>query len=115
MPPNPMSKLALLDEEPGAFAFFAWHNILIVRWSQQATGPAVERLARVREAHDIEHPEGVSVIYLIAGNAGLPTAEARAGVQQQMAEYQGRRACLALLIQGKGFGVSAQRAAITGV
>ena len=115
MPPNPTSELALLDEEPGAFAFYSWQNLLLVCWPQQATGPAVERLARVREAVDREHPEGLSVIYLIAGNAGLPTPEARAGVQQQMDQYQGRRACLALLVLGKGFGVSAQRGAITGV
>ncbi|HEX6245295.1 MAG TPA: hypothetical protein VFZ61_30445, partial [Polyangiales bacterium] len=74
MSPHPTheakTRLALLDQEPGAFGFYGWQNILIVRWSQQATGAAVERLSRVREGFDSEHPEGVSVIYLIAGNAG---------------------------------------------
>lgn len=115
MPPYPTSELTLLDEEPGAFAFYAWQNILFVCWWQSATGPAVERLTRVRESIDGKHPEGLSVVYLIANEAGLPTPEARAGVKELMAKYKDRRACLALMVKGQGFWVSAMRAAITGV
>lgn len=107
--------LVPLDSEPGAFALYAWQNILFACWSQRATGPAVARVALARETMAREHPEGVSVIYLIAENAGLPTPEARAGVMEMMARYRNKRACLALLIQGGGFWASAMRGAIIGV
>lgn len=83
--------------------------------ARAATGPAVERVALMRKGMHSRHPEGVSIIYLIGKDAGLPTAEARAGVQEMMARFSGQRACLAIIVQGDGFGASAQRAAITGV
>jgi hypothetical protein len=106
--------LALLDSEPGEFAFYSWKNVMITCWSRRATGPAVERVTLAREAMEREHPEGVSVVYLIADNAGLPTPEARAGAKQLMARFRHKRACLALVVQGAGFWASAMRGAITG-
>jgi hypothetical protein len=108
-------ELVLLHTEPGQHAFYTWHNIMITCWSQRATGPAIEKVAHYRELMDREHPEGVSVIYLIADQAGLPTPEARAGVKELMARFSKKRACLAILIQGEGFWASAMRAVITGV
>lgn len=108
-------ELVLLHTEPGQHAFYTWQNIMITCWSQRATGPAIEKVAQYRERMDREHPEGVSVIYLIANEAGLPTPEARAGVRELMARFSRKRACLAILIEGEGFWASAMRAAITGV
>jgi hypothetical protein len=108
-------KLVPLAAEAGAYAFYSWQNIMITCWSQKATGPAVEQLTRIREALDKEHPEGVSVIYLIREKAGLPTAEARAGVRELMARFSERRACVAVVVQGEGFWSSAMHAAITSV
>jgi hypothetical protein len=115
MLPNPTSQPALLDREPGAFAFYLWQNVLIVCWSQRATGPAVDRLVRVRASIDGDHPEGVSVVYLIRDGAGLPTPEARTAVREMMDQYRERRACLAVVLKGQGFWFSAISAAITGV
>jgi hypothetical protein len=109
--PKPM----LLDFDPGHFGFYVWQNIMIVRWSRSGTGPAVERLTHVREKLETEHPEGLSVVHLIVDNAGLPTAEARAGVKELLARYRNQRVCLAVVVLGAGFWASAMRAAITGV
>lgn len=108
-------ELVLVHDEPGQHAFYTWQNIMITCWSQRATGPAIEKVAHYRELMDREHPEGVSVIYLIADQAGLPTPEARTGVKELMARFSKKRACLAILIQGEGFWASAMRGVITGV
>jgi hypothetical protein len=115
MAPSATPELKLLDSEPGSFAFYTWQNIMIACWSKRAEGHSIERIARLRESMADAHPEGVSVIYLIANEAGLPTAEARAGVRQLMARFSKQRACLAIVIQGEGFWASGMRAVITGV
>jgi hypothetical protein len=108
-------ELVQLAAETGSYAFYCWRNIMITCWSKRATGPAVQRLTVFREALDRDHPEGLSVIYLIRDKAGLPTVEARAGVRELMARFSHRRACLALVVQGEGFWSSAMQATITGV
>jgi hypothetical protein len=115
MPPDPANELVLLDAEPGHFGAFSWSNIMIMRWLQGGTGPTLERVARVREQMDGQHPEGVSVVYLVAASAGLPNPEARAAVGEMLARYRERRACLAVVFEGEGFWASAQRAAVTNV
>jgi hypothetical protein len=112
---SPSRELLLLDSEPGFFAFYALQNIMIACWSKGGTGPAVQRVAEQRARMDKQHPEGVSVVYLIANDAGLPTAEARAGVRQLIERYRHQRACLAVVVQGEGFWASGMRAVITGV
>lgn len=109
------SDLVLHDSEPGSFAFYSWQNIVIACWSTHGTGPTMQRFARVRDALDRQHPTGVSVVWLIADRAGLPTPEARASAQQLIERYRERRAALAVVIFGEGFWLSAMRAANTGV
>jgi hypothetical protein len=115
MPSERANELVLLDAERGHFDAYSWANIMFVRWWQGGTGPTIERVARVRELMDGRHPEGVSVVYLVAASAGLPTPEARAAVAQMIARYRARRACLAVVFEGEGFWAGAQRAAATGV
>jgi hypothetical protein len=115
MTPGRANELVLLDAEPGHFGVYSWANIMIARWLQGGTGPTIERVARVRELMDGQHAVGVSVVYLVAASAGLPTAEARAAVGQMLARYRERRASLALVFEGEGFWASAQRAAVTNV
>jgi hypothetical protein len=115
MPSDRAHELVLLDAETGHFAAYGWGNILFLRWWQGGTGPTLERVAHIRERLDGEHLEGVSVVYLVAASAGLPTPEARAAVGQLLARYRDRRACLAVVFEGEGFWASAQRAAVTNV
>jgi len=109
------TELVLQDSEPGSYSFYSWQNIVIACWSTHGTGPAMQRFARVRDALDRRHPTGVSVVWLIADRAGLPTPEARASAQQLIERYRERRAALAVVIFGEGFWLSAMRAANTGV
>ena len=113
MSPERANELVLLDHEPGHFAAYGWTNVLFLRWWQGGTGPTLERVGRVRERMAEQYPEGVSVIYLVAASAGLPTPEARAAIGQMLARYRDRRACLAVVFEGEGFWASAQRAAVT--
>lgn len=107
--------LALMDSEPGHFALYAWQNIMIVCWSKHGTGPTMQKVSRARDEMDRLHPEGVSVIYLIAHGSGLPDADARREAQNLMDRYSARRACMAVVLYGQGFWVSGMRAVITGV
>lgn len=115
MPPSTARELTLLDSEPGHFTVHAWQNIMFVCWLQRGTGRAVQRVAEQREVLDKRHPEGVSVVHLIADQAGLPTPEARAGVKELIVRYRHQRACLAIIVRGEGFWASGMRAVITGV
>jgi hypothetical protein len=115
MTPTLPREVVLHDADPGAFAFYSWQNVAIACWTKQGTGDSLQRLMRVRETLHHKHPEGVSVIWLIADRAGLPTAEARANAKELMERYRERRAALACVLFGEGFWVSAMRAAITGV
>lgn len=108
-------ELVLLDSEAGAYAFYSWHNVMVACWSKQGTGLSLQRLMRLREALDQQHPEGISVVWLIADRAGLPTAEARSNAKELMERYRDKRAALGLVLFGEGFWVSAMRAAIIGV
>ena len=78
MPPKRAHELILLDTEPGHFAAHGWTNILFLRWWQGGTGATLERVGRVRERMADQHPEGVSVVYLVAmGMVGLTVASRR--------------------------------------
>jgi hypothetical protein len=69
--------VATLEAEPGHFSLYAWKNIMIVCWSKHGTGPTMQKVARLRDEIGRLHPEGISVIYLVAHGSGLPDADAR--------------------------------------
>lgn len=109
------SQLATLCSEPGHYAAYKWRNIMIVAWSKAGTGPAIEQVAQARLDLQAEHPDGVSVVYLIGQAAGLASEQARAGAKTMMERFKEHRACLAVVIQADGFAASAQRAAAMNV
>jgi hypothetical protein len=114
LPTMPTSHdLTLLESAP-AYRLYAWHNVMIACWSGPATGPAMAGVGRVRESLDKQYPKGISVVYLIADGAGLPDVEARAEAVRLLDRFSGQRASLALILYGRGFWVSAMRAAILG-
>jgi hypothetical protein len=106
---------AVLDSEPGAFLFGVWKNILVAVWRSQATGPAVERLAKATDAVAARRPGPRSNVHLIASGAGLPTAEARAAFVTLMKRNAESLACVAIVIDGTGFWSGALRAALSGI
>jgi hypothetical protein len=105
--------LALLESAPD-YRLYTWNNVMIVCWSGPATGPSMMAVGRLRESLGKQYPTGISVIYLIADGAGLPDADARAEAARLLDRFSGQRASLAMILYGRGFWVSAMRAAILG-
>ena len=108
-------ELVLMASEPAHFALYAWQNIMVVCWFKHGTGPTMQTVTHMRHEMDRLHPEGVSVIYLIAHGSGLPDADARRAAKNLMERFSDRRACMAVVLYGQGFWVSGMRAVITGV
>jgi hypothetical protein len=109
------NQFTLLDSEPGKFAFYAWHNITIVIWLSQATGPAVLRLGKVLQSMVETHPKGISSVQIITDRAAVPTSEARKGFVDLMKQHAKQLACVAVVLLGGGFWASAMQAAVTGI
>jgi hypothetical protein len=109
------AQLICLEMESGRFAFFAWHNVVIIVWPTAATGLAVERLgSQVRELLK-QHPNGESHVHVVKAGAPLPTAEARAGFVRLMHEFEHALAAAAVCLLGSGFWASAIQGAVTGM
>src|SRR5262245_35391445 len=67
----------VLDEEPGAFVFGTWRNVMVLVWHKQATADALVRLSRVVEKVRAEYPSGRSSVHVVIGGAAPPTLEAQ--------------------------------------
>jgi hypothetical protein len=109
------SKLTVLDAEANAFAFCAWENLTIILWATNATGPAVERLAKATWQAIDACPQGISAVHIVANGAALPTAEARAAFVQVIADVGDHLACAAVVLEGSGFWAATLRSVITGI
>ena len=107
--------LELLDSEPEVFAVYSWLNTTIVVWPRHATGPVVDRLAQVTRRKVREYKSGFSNFHLVKDGAGLPTPEAREGFVAMMHEHSGSLACVATVLLGTGFWVSALQSVTTGL
>jgi hypothetical protein len=119
-------RLIELYSEPHAFLFSSWQNVRIAVWARQATGPALERLDKITHEMVRVWPNGISSIHVARGDLRmssappppmaerLPTSEARVGFKSLMERYA-QLACVAVLIEGSGFGASALRSVITGM
>lgn len=109
------SELTVLDQEPGAFAFYKWQNLTIIVWASRATGPCVNRLAAVTRVAIDAHPEGITNIHLVARGVGVPTPEARDGFVDMMTTHSRRLACVAIVLEGGGIWAAALKTAIMGM
>jgi hypothetical protein len=112
---TPWQRLEVLDSEPGVFAVYSWLNTTIVVWPRHATGSIVDRLAQVTRLKVREHKSGFSNFHLVKNGAGLPTPEAREGFVAMMHEHSTSLACVATVLLGTGFWVSALQSVTTGL
>ena len=83
-------------------------------WWSQATGPAVERLAKVTRETCTQH-RMLSAIHIIKDKARVPTPEARDGFVRIMNDYADQIANVAVVVGGVGFWASMMRSAVTGM
>lgn len=104
LPPAPIEVLAF---EPQHYVMSRWHNITIIYWMNQATGPAVSLLSDLTRRFAQQHTEGFSNIHIVKEGAPLPDAEARGGFAAMMEEHAKSMACVAIVLMGGGFWASA--------
>jgi hypothetical protein len=98
----------VLDEEPGAFVFGTWRNVMVLVWHKQATADALVRLSRVVENVRAEYPRGRSSVHVVIGGAAPPTDEAQAAFVRLASDPH--LACLGVVFLGSGFWASGLRA-----
>jgi hypothetical protein len=111
----PASSLTVLDREPGAFLFGQWKNVTILAWSAIANAATIARLKRALSVVVGSHPEGRSTVSIIAEGLPLPTPEARIAIIDLIKRNAGDIACIAVVVNGSGFGSSALRGAHTDI
>jgi hypothetical protein len=109
------SALICFDAQPGQYAFFSWHNVIILVWPNSATGASVERLGNHYRAMLKRDPKPQSHIHVVKAGAGLPTGEARAGFVKLMHEFENDLAAVGVCLLGSGFWASAIQGAVTGM
>ena len=104
LPPAPIEVLAF---EPQHYVMSRWHNITMIYWMNQATGPAVRLLSDLTRRVASECPQGFSNIHIVKEGAPLPDADARAGFAAMMEDHAKSMACVAIVLMGGGFWASA--------
>ncbi|HKU40704.1 MAG TPA: hypothetical protein VJR89_21235 [Polyangiales bacterium] len=105
---------AWIEAEPGVCAVGVWENVTLIVWWSQATGPAVERVAKVTREVCANY-RMMSNIHIIKDKAHVPTAEAREGFVRMMKDHAGQLANVAVVVGGVGFWASMMRSAVTGM
>ena len=110
----PGAEFRWVDTEPLVCAMGVRQNLTVIVWWTQATGAAVERVARLTHEVCAEHPR-MSNIHLIRDGALVPTPEARGGFVQMMKDHAEQLANVAVVVGGSGFWASMMRSAVTGM
>jgi len=103
-----------VDTESSVCALGVCGNMTLIVWWTQATGAAVERVARLTRDVCAEYPR-ISNIHLIREGAPLPTPAARSGFVAMMRDHAEQLANVAVVVGGSGFWASTMRSAITGM
>jgi len=110
-------------EEPATFSIsyaedgyvLGYHrNLVIAVWGKKASSPVVAELGRVSDEVAKRYAR-ISGIHLIVNRAGVPDPQVRQEFATMTDEYASRLACLAIMVDGKGFWASAMRSFLTGL
>jgi hypothetical protein len=110
---EPIFTIAL--ERPSEMLMATYKNVNIIVWYAAASGEAVEMLDEATVARVRDCPSGISAIHVASHTAGLPSAEARDGLVRSSKRWSAHLACVAVVIERKGFWASAMRGAVTGI
>jgi hypothetical protein len=114
-PIDATAQLAVLDREPGGFLFGQWKNVTILAWAAKADESTVVRLRTALSRVVGSHPNGRSTISIISEGLPLPTPEARAAIINLINENATDLACIAVVVEGRGFSSSALISAHTDI
>jgi hypothetical protein len=111
IPPAPMRLVCRVD---GEFTMYAWLYIVVVAWEGPATVSGMRHFVRAIELpRTVETP--FSVVHLLQGRTGLPSAEVRAEFERLSKGHAQAIVCAAILDHRQGFVAGAVKAVLTGV
>lgn len=92
-----------------------WRNITLGVWAGEATVTLATQFANVADQAVAQSSSKLSSVHLIINDAPVPGAEARAVLDALAERHAARTACVATMIEGSGFRVSAMRSFLTGM
>jgi hypothetical protein len=113
VPKRPLELETLLTAD--GLTLHGWRNIQIASWTTQGTVPLVEALAEHSARFHQRHREGVSVVHLISRGPALPDAATRERLKTLMEGNSKTLACVAVILDGRGFWASAVRGFLVGL
>ena len=90
-------------------------NVCIVVFHRAAEVEDTDALLRAAPAFAERYPGGTSMLVWVAGEAGLPTPEARAGFKQLAHNHRHREGEVAVVLAGTGFWAGAMRGLVAGL
>jgi hypothetical protein len=109
-------ELTIMGSFPDAYQVALWQNISVTAWFGRATLPAAQELSRiVARTALLTTGQRVSVIYLVAEEFGLPDSDVRDVLLNIMKDNAHLVGCIAVILGGTGFWVSAMRGVVTGL
>ncbi|HVW25426.1 MAG TPA: hypothetical protein VHC69_08645 [Polyangiaceae bacterium] len=92
-----------------------FRNLQIASWTAQGTIALVELLAEHSTRFHRRHPEGVSVVHVISKGPALPDAPTRERLKTLLEGNTKTLACVAIILDGRGFWASAVRSFLVGL
>jgi hypothetical protein len=99
-----------------SFAFYRYKNVAINVWLARPDVAGAQRLLDLTAESARRSPQArLSSVHLLDQRVGIPTSEARALFAQTLTRHRDHVACIAAVLAGEGFWVSALLGAITGV
>jgi len=113
VPAQPVFTIAA--ELPSEMLMAAYKNLNIIVWYGSASAAAVDMIDEATVGRVRDCPTGISAIHVVLPTAGLPSAEARDGLVRSGKRWAAQLACVAVVIERKGFWASAMRGAVTGI
>ena len=105
----------IIAERPGEMVTAAYKNVHIMVWYGNPTVESIDMLDTVTVDRVRECPSGISAIHVVLPSTGLPSNAARDGLVQSGKRWSAHLACVAVVIERKGFWGSAMRGAVTGI
>ena len=109
-----LTDVQLVDMQPGAYVFGAWHSVNVVVWMRSATIEIIQRFEQGVLDRARQHPM-LSSIHIITVEAGPPEPQAREALIAVNERLAHTVACGAVVIERGGVTGIALRSAITGM
>jgi hypothetical protein len=103
-----------VGEYDGDFRAWRWKNVAFFGWIAPSCTPAARAYAALVDSMvKSAGPTKLSMIHVVAKNLSLPVAEPRAIVSEVLRVQSAHLACVAALVEGTGFWLSAMRSYTT--